>query len=361
MTTAERDFIALIKYEAGLCGECVLSKNPDWHAIYHLAYEHTVLGILAEAVNDERIKYSETQIGNDSFRDVKKQLFDDSLEIIRRNKRVNELQAKVVTLLRENNIECIVQKGQGVAQSYPNPMTRMSGDIDLLLTKEDYQKAKELLLPRSTAAENEMPEDSHLEMMFGDLSVELHASEFYYLNSETRDNYNNLLKNVFSEEGRKQWRSYECEGVKINLAPADFDVFYIFLHMVKHYYVNGLGMRQLIDFFLIYQKTNDEDKSKMRHWAETFGVQREWEQFCNIWERELLLSIILKQGNMGRGRKPFVFKNNVQKAMWLFKRNYSNTLRHLPFSKSRFAKRLLEANATTARAAWQHKVLNRKQ
>lgn len=360
MTTAERDFIALIKYEAGLCGECVLSKKPDWHAIYHLAHEHTVLGILAEAVNDEKIKYSETQIGDDSFQDVKKQLFDDSLEIIRRNKRVNELQAKVVTLLRENNIECIVQKGQGVAQSYPNPMMRMSGDIDLLLTKTDYSKAKELLLQRSTGAENEIHNGTHYCIYFGDLAVELHASEFNTLNDKTRDNYNTLLQDVFSEEGRKQWRSYECEGVKINLAPIDFDVFYIFLHMVKHYYTNGVGMRQLLDLYICYNKIQMKDDSKLQAWAESFGLQKEWKKFTSIWDEKLLLSIVLKQGNMGRGRKPYEFRNNVHKAIWILKRDFYNALRYFPFSQSMFAKRLISMNTTTAKAIWKHKVSGRK-
>ena len=55
-------------------------------------------------------------------------------------------------------------KGQGIAQCYEKPLWRSSGDIDLLLSDSNYDKAKKVLIPLATDVETEYTHFKHVGM-----------------------------------------------------------------------------------------------------------------------------------------------------------------------------------------------------
>lgn len=344
MTAVERDFIALLRYGAGLSEECPLSDSPDWEELYKLAEAHAVLGLVAPPDSFPEEKRNIT---------YQQQLFDDSLEIIRRNKQVNEVLAQVVAYLRKNNIESLLQKGQGVAQCYPNPMLRMSGDIDLLVREEDFERARALLRDKVVEADNTTYyRDSHATYYVNSVEVELHASEFDKLHDGTFEKYTILLQQMWTQGG---FRSFRCEGTEILLAPQMFDVFYIFLHMLKHYYTNGVGMRQVLDFCVALRSVSDT--RPLRQMVERFGLLREWEAFSRVWEHPQLLSIILRQGNMGKGKRLRLSSRYLQRLWQIVPENFQTSLRYWPFSRRRFFRSLLQENHKSLRYFWRHRIL----
>lgn len=61
------------------------------------------------------------------------------------NARVERDIARVVTRLREHDVEPVLIKGLAVARLYPAPLIRTAGDIDLVVRDEDYATAKAAL------------------------------------------------------------------------------------------------------------------------------------------------------------------------------------------------------------------------
>lgn len=344
MTSTEKDFITSVRLGAGLAHEAALSDHPDWDAIYRLAEGHAVLGLLAEGICDD-----------DASAAVRERLWEDSMGIIRRGKQVNEVLAHVVGLLREYGVETLLQKGQGVAQCYPNPLLRMSGDIDLLVREEDFEKAKELLSQKFPLVEEDhYYKDLHCTFLCGEVEIELHATEFGALNDAARERYREMCREMFREG---DFRSYDCEGVSIRLAPASFDAFYLFLHLVKHYYLQGIGFRQVLDLCL-FLKTNDHniDYNKISTWTEQFGLQKEWVAFTDIWHNDLLLSLVVRHGNMGRLKSKGFSRNYFFRIFQIIPMNYRFARRHLPFSRWMFVKDFCKNNIKSITYFWNHRI-----
>lgn len=336
MTTAETDLIALVRLGAGLTHKCPLSCHPDWQKIYDLAHEHAVLGILANAFGElkaEKPEFSDESMGLE----VENRLFQDSLCIIQHNKLLNQTQARVVRLLRQSGIRCIVQKGQAVAQDYPNPHLRMGGDIDLLVPEETYPAAQRLLQQHCTQTdEDHLYRDLHSTFACGDIEIELHATEFGALPHNCRLQYSRLCQNMWDAA---QFRTYRCEDEEITLAPATFDAFYIFLHLVKHYYWHGIGLRQILDLCVFLQVHNSEiDHNKIQRWTEQFRLTQQWRAFTNIWNQPQLLSLVVGHGNMGRLKSQGFSRHRIVRLLQIVPMNYRFARRHLPFSRWMFFK-----------------------
>lgn len=75
---------------------------------------------------------------------------------------MNKFIAEMVDKMRVVGIYTLLVKGQGIAQCYERPLWRVSGDVDLLLSEENYQKAKEYLVPLSTFQKSEGRYSKHL-------------------------------------------------------------------------------------------------------------------------------------------------------------------------------------------------------
>ena len=68
---------------------------------------------------------------------------------------MNEYLAQLIEKLRRNEVYTLLVKGQGIAQCYERPLWRACGDIDLLLSTDNYEKAKAVLLPLASQVEPE--------------------------------------------------------------------------------------------------------------------------------------------------------------------------------------------------------------
>lgn len=275
--TFDRDFFILLRI--GLWQEVKdeLSANPDWEQIYRLATEQTVHGIIADGIGLYAEEHPEMMINWDRY--------DEYLvnvgHTVRQNWNINVNQSRVCQLLTSHNIKYVVLKGQGVAQYYPKPMLRCSGDIDLLLKKSDFNTAKNLLATIATGDIEEQKDQMHASAMIGETEVELHAEEFKTLGRANVRRYTELKERMLGEEDKL--RTYMCNEVEVSLAPATFDAFYIFLHFVKHYYHEGLGLRQLTDWTMFLTHNAKEiEVALLTEYLNEFGMTAEWNTFLHF-------------------------------------------------------------------------------
>ena len=114
----------------------------DYAEVMRLAQEQAVVGLVAaglEHVTDVKVP----QVWALQFA-------GQTIQLEQRNKAMNQFIAGLIAKMREADIYTLLVKGQGIAQCYERPQWRASGDVDLLLSEDNYEEAKSLLLPLSS-------------------------------------------------------------------------------------------------------------------------------------------------------------------------------------------------------------------
>ena len=172
MTNNQGVFFELVR--AGLWErEARLSQydNIDYSAILRLAEEQSVVGLITAGLGHVvAVKVPQEDL---------LQSIGSTLQIEQRNKAMNEYVAKLIDKLRKEDIYAILVKGQGIAQCYERPLWRASGDVDLLLSDTNYNRAKKVLTPIAVSVESEYKSLKHLGMTMKDgYVVELHGTMY---------------------------------------------------------------------------------------------------------------------------------------------------------------------------------------
>lgn len=145
-----------------------LYNDIDFSEVYRIAEEQSVVGLVAaglEHVADTRVPQQWALL-----------FAGQTILLEQRNKSMNVFVAKLISKLRKEDIYTLLVKGQGLAQCYERPFWRACGDVDLLLSKDNYQRANIFLTPMASSVDEEKPYDMHLSMFIDSWEVELHGT-----------------------------------------------------------------------------------------------------------------------------------------------------------------------------------------
>ncbi len=247
-------------------------NDIDFSRVLALAEEQSVIGLVAagiEHITDVKVP-----------KEVALQLVGQALQLEQRNKAMNSFVAELITLLRKNDIYTLLVKGQGVAQCYEKPLWRAAGDVDLYLSKENYEKAKLLLIPRAHAVENEDKKRLHLGMSINEWVVELHGTMYTEVSRMMNLVSDEVHYNLFY---RGSVRSWDNNGVQVFLPSPDNDVIIIFNHFINHFYGEGIGLRQVCDWCrLLWKYRNKLDYKVLESRIRKAGLMTEWKAFAKF-------------------------------------------------------------------------------
>ena len=175
-------------------------------------------------------------------------------QIRRQNMKVNAVASKLFSMLREDGLRCCILKGQGNALMYPNPYSRTPGDIDVWI-----DASRERIMEYAQK-KFELGDDirlQHLETSLDGVPVELH----FFPCSMNNPIYHARLQKWFRRNADLQ-----CSNVvglpdgagDIAIPTTAFNVVYQLTHLYHHFFDEGIGMRQIIDYFLV---VNDFSKN----------------------------------------------------------------------------------------------------
>ncbi len=157
-------------------------------------------------------------------------------------------------MLREDGFRCCILKGQGNALMYPNPYSRIPGDIDVWI-----DASRERIMEYAQK-KFELEDDirlQHLETSLDGVPVELH----FFPCSMNNPIYHARLQKWFRRNADLQ-----CSHIvglpdgagDIAIPTTAFNVVYQLTHLYHHFFDEGIGMRQIIDYFLV---VNDFSKN----------------------------------------------------------------------------------------------------
>lgn len=244
----------------------------DYSAIYKMAERQGVVGLVAtgfEHVTDTKIPQAAALMFAGS-----------TIQMEQRNKAMNQFIAELVEKLRAADIYTLLVKGQGVAQCYERPLWRPSGDVDFLLSEDNYKKAKAFLLPLSSGNKHEERYSQHLGMNIGQWYVEIHGTLRTGLATRVDSQVDAVQNDVFYGGNVRSWLN---GGTQVFLPAPTEDVFLVFTHFIKHFYKEGMTLRQVCDWCrLLYTYREFLDFGKLDTWIRKSGLMGEWKAFYNL-------------------------------------------------------------------------------
>lgn len=152
--------------------------------------------------------------------------------------------------ITEQGIIPLCVKGIVCRSLYPEPDSRSSGDEDLLVSADDFEKCASLLDSLGFCRDKNDAADFEIGFTNPDngVRIELHKSLF----SDREDFYNDfnsVLGNLF--ENKIQ---IDINGTVIYAPDWDRHFLYILLHSFKHFIQSGVGIRQICDLAIMAQK-----------------------------------------------------------------------------------------------------------
>lgn len=302
----------------------------EWTEMYAESERQAVTGILLYGI--ERLKSLNDDLNlNQRFL---LQWIGVGQMIEQRNLVMNERCLDLLKRLSEYGLQGSILKGQGIAQLYGKELRplRQSGDIDVFV---DCEQKKALAFAESQEQEKVEWDYKHLHLhLWDDTEIEMHYRVEVLLN---------LWKN---RKLQKWFREHETElfahandnlNANLNLKAntnltndtnrfvtptVEFNVFYILLHIYRHFLYEGVGLRQVIDYYFVLKNLNDNlnlnvnesyaykaiDEFGMTRFAkglmwvmhEALGMSREW----MLWEPDekegrYILKQVMRGGNFG--------------------------------------------------------------
>ena len=257
-------------------------KDVDWGEVYRLAEEQSVIGLVSAGIDWFKVHDSRFTVPQEWAL----QFVGQTLQIEQRNKAMNQFVAELVEKMRAEDIYTLLVKGQGVAQCYKRPLWRPSGDVDFLLSEDNYAKAKALLLPLSSSHKNEERYSQHLGMSIGQWYVEIHGSLRTGLSARVDREVDkvvldslNMVNGEFGE-GARVWKNGTTD---VYLPEPTNDVFLVFTHFIKHFYKEGMSLRQVCDWCrLLWTYKESLDYGKLESWIRKSGLMEEWKTFASL-------------------------------------------------------------------------------
>ncbi len=289
--------------------------NLDWRQLYTFASNQAILGFCFDGINRLGLEYSEELKRNPIERELLMTWMGAVQQIRRQNMKVNVVASKLYFMLREDGLRCCILKGQGNALMYPNPYSRTPGDIDVWVNASREQ------VTEYAKKHFEIGEDirfHHLETTMDGVPVELH----FIPCSMNNPLYHARLQKWFKRNADLQCSNVVClsDGIgEIPIPTTAFNVVYQLTHLYHHFFDEGIGMRQIIDYY--YVVNNDELlvikdalQKKLKHlglWKfarammyvlhEALGLSEE-KMIAPMDEKrgKLLLAEILNGGNFGK-------------------------------------------------------------
>ncbi len=266
-------FITLVK--AGLW-----EKEPqlsifdaiDFNRVYQLAEEQSVVGLVAAGL--------EYVSGLEAPKEIVLQFVGQTLQLEQRCKAMNIFIGDIVKKMRQSDIYALLVKGQGLAQCYERPLWRSAGDIDFLLSEENYKKAIDCLLPISSESKNGGRYSKEFALTIAPWIIELHGSMRTGLSSRIDKVIDEVQQDIFYGGNVRSWNN---NGTTVFIPSPDNDVFIVFTHYIKHFYKEGMNLRQICDWCrLLWSFKDSLNHELLEKRLYKAGLLKEWKAFAAI-------------------------------------------------------------------------------
>ena len=241
-------FFAFLRYCLG--GKRDMSRviaGMDWQKLYSFASKQAILGLCFDGIERLGKEYPEELKLDPIGRELLMAWMGKAQQICRQNMKVNVVASKLFSMLREDGLRCCILKGQGNALMYPNPHSRTPGDIDV------WVNASREEITEYAKKHFEIGDDIRfhlLETSLDGVPVELH----FFPGIMNNPIYHARLQKWFRRNADLQCSHIVGlpDGVgEIAVPTLAFNLIYQLSHLYHHFFDEGIGMRQIIDYYYV--------------------------------------------------------------------------------------------------------------
>lgn len=307
-------------------------SEKEWVQIFDMACMQSLASIALEGVN----RLVESSSLKKPPVEILLEWIGIQQQTIAENKYQNQRTKELCEIFKNAGFQSCVLKGQGTALYYEHPEYRQCGDIDIWV--KGYRD-EILNFARKNGDHIGHIDIKHSDIdFFEDVPVEVHFLPSWMYNPST----NKKLQKFFEEQSERQFGNYDAEA-GFTHTTIEFDLVFSIVHIYRHIFSEGIGLRQLMDYYYILMHSNLEQRKeafevlkslKMDKFVggimwillEYFGMNEAY-LLCAVNERhgKYLLSEIMIAGNFGqyddRFRKVAVEKI-IARGITQFKRNF---------------------------------------
>lgn len=367
-------FLNLIKIATGCTpvSELLVHAPSDeqWKEALVTANKQTMIGVLLPALEEINKVYPVP-------RNIWIQWNFFSQKIREKNRLVDSKVIELGEMLTRDGFRYCILKGQGVARYYPCPELRTSGDIDVWMVEAgDLGTMVPLSTRRTHVVDYVRGRFPHEEVVFhhvdfpvfgGKPDVEAHFTPSYLLNFAA----DRRLQKYFMEESQRQF-SHSISLGEAGECPAptvDFNRVFLLIHIYKHLFDEGIGLRQLMDyaFALKAEVPSDDEKARLNEllgkmkmttfskavmyiMKEIFGVEDKYLYIeADEAEGRFILDEVMKAGNFGK------FDERIEVKPGMAEKFIRKTRRNLRFINSYSAEVLSDIPFRVWQFCWRMK------
>lgn len=219
-------------------------------SLYNESKKQAIEGVLLETLIRDLPKCicKDKKISN-----LKLSLIAHAIQLEQRNELINLRAQQLTKFFKDGGFRTCVLKGQGIALLYPNPKRMLCGDIDLWVEgKRDdvvnYMRSKgvkvyDVHLVHATAE------------FFKDVPVEIHFRPSWMYNPFL----DGKLQAFFASQASEQFVHYD-ETVGFAYPTVFFNLVHSMVHINRHIFEEGVGVRLLMDYYFILKHSTVEER-----------------------------------------------------------------------------------------------------
>lgn len=305
--------------------------NINWQKLLMFAKEQAIVGIYARRILFSNGKLNECNwYGNKPSEDDVMDWMGEVAKLRKRNHLLFERSADLAHRFNSDGFECCILKGQGNALHYPMPDLRTSGDIDIWVwpKETDRQSNREVI---GSYVRKSFPDAKtmylHIDYpIYNNVPVEVHV-------------YPSILNNPFRNKKLQRYFNSQKENIanhivayktdkeefSFSVPTESFNRIFELCHIMHHEFDEGIGLRQLIDYYyLLHRGFTEEERQQDYKLLSSFGMYRFASAVMYIMKEvlgledknlimppddkagRLLLRDIIRGGNFGKYNKSFI-------------------------------------------------------
>lgn len=243
MLKQQKIFFDFLRFCIGSAKEIPGSlKEVDWKELYAIAQKQALLGVLfygiprlPKELAPEQKLLMQWMVMAEIIRKQNIRLFQDSVKVCK-------------NFENKGFANCIL-KGQGNALLYPDPYMRTPGDIDIYLSggRRKIIKYVDQVCP------NQVMRYHHVDFPVTKTAIEVHFTPSYMFCPIHNRRMQKWFEEVMGEQCNHRVSLPDGYG-EIHVPHVSFNVIYILSHLYRHIFTEGIGLRQLLDYYFVLLK-----------------------------------------------------------------------------------------------------------
>lgn len=229
-------------------------EDTGWEGLFSFAKKQSLLAVIWDDVQDSYELYGGIPV------QILKQWVTMVGKIEDRNKLTDEVATRVSKRFAQDGFSSLILKGQGLCHYYPDALHRQSGDIDIWVWKTEgdtslsYRRKNIVRYIRGIKPDTKACYH-HIEFnRIQEIDVEVHFTPTWMYSPHC----NRLLQKYFQSIITDY--SSPITG-QLPLPTDQFNLIFLMIHIYRHVFDEGIGLRQMMDYDLVLRHSNAGDRS----------------------------------------------------------------------------------------------------